>query len=180
MKNSNTSKQSGFTLIEATVSILILTVGLLAMASAISYAVMARSRSRNSTEAKLLIVSTLEHLESLRNTKHLTFGQIANVDEGNPDGSVVDFGGFSAAFLTVSNDPGPDGIYGTTDDLATALRPGIERKILIAPLPADADIEDVSLKKITVTIRYPTSNGGTQELSGVGYLNNDSRSNFIN
>jgi len=48
------------------------------------------------------------------------------------------------------------------------------------PLPAGAAIEDVSLKKITVTIRYPTANGGTQELAGVGYLNNDSRSNFIN
>lgn len=178
-KNSNASSASGFTLIETTVALVILTISLLALAGAISYAVSARNKSRNVTDSKLLIVSVLEQMENLRNTKHLTFGQIANAGDVNSDGAARVFAGFPTNFQVISTDPGNDGIYGTTDDPSATARPEYTRQILITPLPANGDIRKVNLKKIKVTLRYPGQSGATQELVGVGYLNNDAHSNYI-
>lgn len=57
---------------------LILTVGLLGLAASIGYAVTVSNKGRNLTNTKLLVVSLLEQMETLRNTEQLTFGQIAN------------------------------------------------------------------------------------------------------
>lgn len=182
--------ESGVTILEMVVAMLILTVGLLGLAAAIGYAVTVSNKGRNLTNSKLLVVSLLEQMETLRNTKELTFGQIANQGSVDNAGATRSFDGFPTGFLTVSLNPGPDGIFGTNDDF---INPGpdniygtaddftdptwavgqYERQITITQLGGNPN-----LKRIQVTLRYPDAGGQIRDLVGVSYLNNDTRSNF--
>lgn len=180
--------EAGVTILEMVVSMMLLTVGLLGLAAAIGYAVSVSNKGRNVTNSKLLVVSILEQMETLRNTNELTFGQIANAGNVDNTAATTSFGGFPDTFQSVSINPGPDGIYGTNDDLInpgldaiygtgddftdqTWALPGFTRQILITNL-------NTNLKRIQVTLRYPDVNGQTQQLVGVSYLNNDDRTNF--
>ncbi len=180
--------ESGVTILEMVVAMLILTVGLLGLAASIGYAVTVSNKGRNLTNSKLLVVSLLEQMETLRNTEQLTFGQIANQGSVDNSGATRTFIGFPTAFQPLSINPGPDGIFGTDDDLIspgpdniygtsddtvdnTWSVPGYQRQITITNLSAN-------LKRIQVTLRYPDAAGHTRDLVGVSYLNNDTRSNF--
>src|SRR2546426_6764679 len=68
---TNQSSQGGFTLLEMVVAMVVLTIGLLGVAQAISYALMASNRGRGVTNSKMLVVSALEQMETLRNTGQL-------------------------------------------------------------------------------------------------------------
>ncbi len=180
--------ESGVTILEMVVAMLILTVGLLGLAASIGYAVTVSNKGRNLTNSKLLVVSLLEQMETLRNTEQLTFGQIANQGQVDNSASTRTFIGFPTAFQPLSINPGPDGIFGTDDDLIspgpdnvygdfddkiddTWAVPGYQRQISITNLSAN-------LKRIQVTVRYPDAAGQLRDMVGVSYLNNDTRSNF--
>ncbi len=180
--------EAGVTILEMVVAMLILTVGLLGLAAAIGYAVTVSNKGRNLTNSKLLVVSLLEQMETLRNTKELTFGQIANQGSVDNTGATRSFVGFPTDFQPLSINPGPDGIFGTADDLinpgpdnvygtvddftdATWAVAGYQRQITITNL-------NPNLKRIQVTLRYPDAGGQVRDLVGVSYLNNDTRSNF--
>ena len=158
--------QAGFTLLEAVVAISVLTVGLLGVAAAIAFSAATSGRTRSVTQAKQIIVSTLEQVSALRDSERLSFAQISNSSSGN-------FGGFVNSFLKVSNDPGPDGIHGTSDDVAQDADPtndNFKRAIYVSEL-------NPNLKKIEVTVKY-RAGSYEGELSGVGYINNDARPNY--
>lgn len=180
--------ESGVTILEMVVSMLILTVGLLGLAAAIGYAVTVSNKGRNLTNTKLLVVSTLEQMENLRNTEQLTFGQIANVGSVDNTGAARNFSGFPTGLQPLSRNPGPDGIFGTTDDLINAGAnntygdgddftdptlglSGFSRQIAITSL-------NLNMKRIEVTVRYTDPGGQLRNLVAVSYLNNDTRSNF--
>jgi prepilin-type N-terminal cleavage/methylation domain-containing protein len=178
--------EAGFSLLELVIAMVILTIGLLGMASAIGYALMASNSGRGVTNSKMLIVSILEQMETLRDTGQLHFNEISN---SQVLGST--FTGFPSTFQPVSTKPGPDGVFGTADDLVSAgpdntygtaddftdpslARPGVTRQILISTLP-DNDY----LKKIQVTLRYSPNGGETRELVCSGYLNDNEHGNYI-
>lgn len=180
--------EAGVTILEMVVAMLLLTVGLLALAASIGYAVTVSNKGRNLTNTKLLVVSLMEQMETLRNTQELTFNQIANAGQVDNTGSTKDFAGFPTGFQQLSINPGPDGIFGTTDDLISAgadnvygtaddftdntwAVPGYQRQIAITSLSAN-------LKRIEITVRYPDAGGKLKDLVGVSYLNNDARANF--
>jgi type II secretory pathway pseudopilin PulG len=160
------ASEAGFSLLEAVVAISVLTVGLLGVAAAIAYSTATTGRTRDITQAKQIILSTLEQVSVLRDSERLSFAQIGNGSQGN-------FTGFVSTFRQVSNDPGPDGIHGTADDVAQDDDPtndSFKRSIVVSTL-------NTNLKKIEVTVQYKT--GGFQsELSGVSYVNNDARPNY--
>jgi prepilin-type N-terminal cleavage/methylation domain-containing protein len=177
--------EAGFSMLEMVVAMLVLTIGLLGVASAISYALMVSNRGRNTTNSKMLVVSMLEQMETLRNTGQLHFDEISNAQVS---GST--FTGFPDTFLPVSRTPGPDGIFGTADDLLnpgangtygnsddftdpTLARPGVTRQVLITTLPAND-----YLKKVKVTLRY-TVDGHVQDLICSSYLNDNEHGNYI-
>ena len=181
------NSESGVTILEMVVAMLVLTVGLLGLAASIGYAVNVSNKGRNITNTKLLVVSCLEQMETLRNTQQLTFAQIANV--GDPGLGAGNFGGFPTGFQPVSINPGPDGIFGTADDLINAgpdntygtvddftdytwAVAGLQRQIVITSL-------STNLKRIEVTVRYPDPDGHLRDLVGVSYLNNDATTNFL-
>ena len=178
--------EGGFSLLEVIVAMFIITIGLIGVASAISYALMASNRGRGTTNAKMLIVSILEEMETMRDTGQLHFNEISN---SQVVGST--FTGFPATFQPVSTTPGPDGVFGTADDLIdpgpdrvygnsddftnpALARPGVSRQIIISTLP-DNDY----LKKIQVTLRYSPGGGETRELVCSGYLNDNEHGNYI-
>lgn len=178
-------QQAGFSLIEAIVAIFVITIGLIGTAGALSYAIHFGSISRNVTAAKGMVISTIEEIETLRNSRRLDFKQIGNEGEIDNVGSPAYFSGFSHGFQDVSINPGPDGVYHTSDDLTDAgpdgtfgtgddfpnpafARGGYRRQIIITNLNAN-------LKKVEVRIRYFGSGGRVGEIAGVAYLNNDLR-----
>lgn len=179
----------GFTLLEMVIALNILTVGLLGVAAAIGYALMASNHGRQITNTKLLVVSALEQMETLRDNGNLSFGQIANTGQVDNTGADNTFAGFATGFQAISTQPGPDGIYGTADDLSiapgpdgiygtaddvidqTRIVPGYTRQIVISSLSP-------TLKRIEVTVTY-NARGMQRQIVGVSYLNDDSHGNYI-
>jgi hypothetical protein len=154
----------------------ILTFGLLGVASSIGYAMMASNKGRGLTNAKLLVVSALEQMETLRDSGQLNFAEISNTATGSPS----TFTGFTPGFQAVSTTPGPDFVYGTQDDpgrtdplFAVA---GVTRKIEITPLSP-------TLKKIKVTLHYLpdslTNGKNLMDLVCISYLNDDAHGNYV-
>lgn len=179
---------SGFSLLEMVVAITLLTVGLLGVASAIGYAMVASNHGRSITNTKLLAVSILEQMETLRNTGNLTFGQIANVGQVNNAGATRNFLGFPAGPQQVSTNPGPDGMFGTADDLVDAGNDGdfgtpddvINPNLAIVGITRQIQITSLSstFKKVEVTVNYSVS-GNMKQLKAICYLNDNSSSSFI-
>jgi type II secretory pathway pseudopilin PulG len=187
--SEDTKRDSGgFSLIEAVIAILVVTIALLGTSAAITSALQYAALARSASTAKNLVVSTLEEVESLRNSHRLAFKQIANVAGVDNTGVDRPFAGFVAGFSDISTqpgrdgvigtaddflDPGPDLVYGTADDfsnpaLAVA---GFSRQITITlPDPADA-----TLKRVQVDVRYLAATGTVGQLTGVSYLNDELR-----
>lgn len=179
------STEAGFSLLELVVATVILTVGLLGVATAIGYALMASNRGRGVTNSKMLIVSALEQMETLRNTGQLNFAEISNTPV---QGST--FRGFPNDFRPVSTVPGHDGVFGTADDISIApgadgyygttddiqnlslARANVSRQILITSI-------NPLLKKVQVTLRYSPNGAEVRDLVGISYLNDDAHSNYI-
>jgi hypothetical protein len=185
-RKSKRNGESGFSLLEMVMASLVLTVGLLGVAGAIGYALLASNRGRGVSNAKMLIVSVQEQMETLRDTGQLSFAEISN---SHVSGSTFSY--FPTEFMPVSAYPGPDGVFGTNDDLVspgpdgfyltaddftdtTRARPGVTRQILITTVP-----NEPLLKKIQVTLRYAPNGGESRDLVGISYLNDDAHSNYI-
>lgn len=166
---------SGFSLLEMVVAMFILSIGLLGVASAIGYALMVSNSGRGLTNAKLLVVSALEQMETLRDSGQLNFAEISNTAQPSPPST---FAGFPTGFLPVSTVPGPDFVYGTADDPGildpTKAVQGVERQILITDL-------SLTLKQIKVTLKYSPSGGvkPPPPLVCVSYLNDDAHGNYV-
>lgn len=185
-KKFSESGESGFSLIEAVIAILILTIGLIGTAAAVTYALEFSAISRNVTRAKLVVVASIEEIESLRNSRRLDFKQFANTGSVDNNGSAQQFLGFANDYKAVSSSPGPDGVNGTPDDASTApgadgvygtnddlidsalVRAGYARKIEIINLSS-------SLKKVVIRVRFTSVNGKVGEIVGVSYLNDEAR-----
>ncbi len=170
------------------VAIALLSVGLLGVASAIGYAVVTTNHGRSITNTKLLAVTVLEQMETLRNTGNLTFGQIANVGQVNDQGAAKPFIGFPTGPQQVSINPGPDGISGTPDDLIDAgpdLKFGtaddyVNPNFAVVGVTRQIQITSLSprLKKVQVTVDYD-SQGSMKQLVAICYLNDNSTSAFV-
>jgi prepilin-type N-terminal cleavage/methylation domain-containing protein len=167
-------RESGFSLLEMVVAMFILTIGLLGVATSIGYAMMVSNSGQGLTNAKLLVVSSLEQMETLRDSGQLNFAEISHTAQPLPS----TFSGFPTGFIAVSTVPGPDFVYGTADDPgltdSTKAVKGVTRQITITDLTS-------TLKQIKVTLKY-SPNGGAKPpppLVCVSYLNDDAHGNYV-
>jgi len=153
---------AGFTLIEAMISIIILSFGVLSLAAIYAQGIMYASLTQYDYIAEKKAEEAVETIFTARDTKVLTWAQIQNVSTGGvfidgarplldpgPDGLVGTADDNAALPDSIIIGPGPDGVLGTADDLVVNLNPWMTRTIAITPVTGETN-----LRQITITINY--------------------------
>jgi prepilin-type N-terminal cleavage/methylation domain-containing protein len=166
-QSENGNREQGFTLLETLISMVVLTIGLVALLGVVGMAMTATQTSQQDMIAKKLAQETVESLYTARDTANLTWTQIQNTTTGifltgfqpiylaGADGIIgtADDSLGAAQVLTL---PGPDGIYGTADDVNVPLT-NFTRRIEIASVANPATGANYNnLRQLTVTIQYYT------------------------
>ncbi len=176
--------QSGFSLIEVMISMVILTIGLLSLLAMIGVTMAATQTSQEDLVARQLASEAMESIFNARNTSQLGFASIANTTAvppgiflagpqapkcAGPDGildTADDVSCLTAAGAVCPNggieclsEPGPDGILGTADDVVQSLS-NYTRTITIAPLLDGSGNPIPTLTSVTITIQYTVPNIG--------------------
>lgn len=144
--------ESGFSLIEVLISMLVMTTGLLGLLGSLGLAMAATQNSEQLTIAKQLANEALESILTARTTAQVQWLQIAN--------GTCSVGQNCGLFLSGPqpiNNPGVDGIIGTSDDAAAGSQildsPG-PSGIIVTPAGQPCAAPDVctSLSNFTRTI----------------------------
>jgi type IV pilus modification protein PilV len=158
--------QSGFTLIEVMLSMVILTIGLVTLLGVLGMAMAGTQGSQENAVAKQLANEALESILTARETSQITWAQIQNSPAGifltglNPiwnagaDG-IIDTADDAASGMQTLQLPGPDGIFGTADDVFLPLN-NYTRSVVIAPVVVGGATNS-SLRTITITVQYTPS-----------------------
>jgi hypothetical protein len=160
--------ESGISLVETMIAMLVLTVGAIGMAAMFLKGMQATGSSPTELVATQKAAEAIESVFSARDSHTITWDKLRNADQGiftkNPQPMFVagddgilgtsDDGkdGQQTGVLETVVLPGPDQLIGTADDREETLR-GFTREIRIT------DVQD-DLRLITVTIEYPA--GGTK------------------
>jgi prepilin-type N-terminal cleavage/methylation domain-containing protein len=155
-------KQSGFTLVETVVAMAVLSFGVLSLSAIYSQGLKASAQTQIQFIAQQKAQEALETLFTARDTKLLTWAQIANVSQGGvfkdgpqpllapgPDGLLGTADDDASNPNTIVIGPGADNILGTSDDQTINLNPWMTRTITIVPDPTTPNLDDV-----TITIIY--------------------------
>ena len=177
-RSNRTAAQRGMTLIEAAVAILILSVGVVAVAGLFATGVKYMSGSQYRFIAKTKAEEAVESVFAARDDQSLTWSQILNVQgTTGTDGGVfidgpcpVNDPGADGLVNTADDQPGnieyivlpgPDGVYGTADDIQVPLN-RLSRQIQITNVTGlTVNGNAVPLRQIIVTVYdASTSNGG--------------------
>lgn len=179
MKKGQLRKQSGFTMIETMIAMVILAFGILSLASIFSQGLKASSQTQIQYIAQQKAQEAMESIFTARDTRLLTTAQINNVANGGifmdgpqpllasgPDGlfGTADDDANNPDSIVVA--PGPDNMFGTADDIAIPLNPWMTRTIVIAPAANTAN-----LKTITITINW-TYQGRSSQYQLVSFISN--------
>lgn len=168
MKRRSTRKSHlGFTLIEAMISIVILSFGILSLAVIYSQGIYYANTAQIDYIAEKKAEEAIETIFTARDTGVLSWAQIQNVagttgtDGGvfldgaqslldpGPDGLVGTADDDASDPDSVITGPGADGVLGTADDEKINLNPWMKRTITIVPVNGETN-----LRQITVTITY--------------------------
>jgi hypothetical protein len=153
---------AGFTLLEAMISIFVLTFGVLSLAAVYAQGIFFASLSQYDYVAEKKAEQAVEAIFTARDIKQLTWTSIQNVsnngvflDGAQPilvpgtDGLVGTVTDQGSADELITIGPGPDGILGTNDDQVVDLNPWMKRTIAITAVTGETN-----LRMITVTINY--------------------------
>lgn len=156
---------AGFSLIELSVAMVILTAGALAMAGSIALGARRLTGSQDQVVAAERAAEAAESVFKARDNRTLTWAQIRNV---------VGSGGDNGIFIDGARDireAGADGLVNTTDDgaLEQVVRPGTDGLLgteddVSTPLVGmtrEIEIRDISqtLRQLRVIVRYRAAGG---------------------
>jgi type IV pilus assembly protein PilV len=157
------NREQGFSLLEVLISMVILTVGLVALLGVFGLAISSTQTAKQDMIAKQLANQAMESILTARDSSELTFSQIQNVSSGGifmdgsqpinqPDsnGLVGTSTSTTAAYLT---EPGKDGIIGTADDVKVGLT-NFQRTITFSPLYDSSGNLLATLRQANITITY--------------------------
>lgn len=178
-KTCKQPRQRGFTLIEVIISMLILAIGVLSLAGIFTKGLQSSYQTQIQYIAQEKAQEAMETIFTARDTKVLTFSQIANVSAGGvfkdgpqplcapgPDGLFGTEDDLTTQPDGITVGPGPDGIFGTADDVIVNLNPWMTRTIAITPTA-----NTPNLNTITVTINW-TYEGQSSQFVLVSYISN--------
>ena len=152
---------AGFTLIEAMIAMVVLSVGLLGLAQAFYIGMQHMSTSSANLVAREKAREVIESVHSARDTRTITWAEIRNVADGGlflngqqplyaagADG-LINTADDEAAGVESPRSPGPNGVLGDDDDEFTPLT-NFQRQVEIVELnPVNPD-----LREVRVTITY--------------------------
>lgn len=153
--------QAGMTLLETMIAVVVLAIGVTAVAAVYSYGILTMGATQDDLVAKVKAQEAIESVFTARDTRILVWAQILNVQGA----SGADGGVFQDGPLVV-RDPGPDGLVNTVDDGAvqTITLPGQDNVLgtaddVIIPLvkfQREIRIRDVAanLRSIQVIMTY--------------------------
>jgi type II secretory pathway pseudopilin PulG len=170
--------ESGFSLLEVVISMAVLTVGLVSLLGVFGLAMAATQTSQQDMIAKQLANEALESIITARNTSQIGWDDIQNVgaitcvsgaascgiflNGANPiylPGTTGSYAGIVGTSNYLGEQtlqaPGPDGIYGTSDDVVIPLT-GYQRTILISPVYDNGNLVS-TLRQVNVTVQYATT-----------------------
>lgn len=162
LHRKKSTKLAGFTLIEAMISIVVLSIGILSLLAVYAQGIFLASLSQYDYVAEKKAEQSVEAIFTARDIKLLTWSSIQNVSQTGvfldgpqpvlvpgPDGLVGTVTDESSAHEFITIGPGPDGVLGTSDDQIVDLNPWMTRTIAISPVTGETN-----LRMITVTINY--------------------------
>ena len=173
-----TPAESGFSLLEVMISMVILMIGMVSLLGVFGLAMASTLTSKEDMIAKQLANEAYESMLTARNTSQLTWDDIQNAGSSNctvtgasscgiflaganpiyNSGTDGIFGTSddSAAGMATLEEPGSDGIYGNPDDVRTPLT-AFQRTILITQV-YDANNNLVpTVRGVNITVQYSTS-----------------------
>jgi len=187
-------RQSGFTLLEALISMVVMTVGLLAVVASLTAALAAVQNGQNDLIARQKAVEALESIYTARNSQQpgTSFASINNTVNGGifltgpqpllcagQDGMVgttddvpctsapgVPCPGNGAECMKL---PGPDGVLGTADDTIMSLA-SFTRTITISQVLLPSGAVNENLVAVTVTVSYSLSDGKARSYTTNGLI----------
>jgi prepilin-type N-terminal cleavage/methylation domain-containing protein len=175
--------ERGFSLIEVVVSMFVLTVGMVSLLGVFGLAMASTQTSQQDMIAKQLANEAYESIVTARNTTQINWDAIQNnsgtqycTTSPSPCGIFIGTAispqfqpiynaGADGIFGTADDavageetlqDPGPDGVFQTADDTFIPLT-GYQRAIQIAPLFDSSGNLIATLRSITITVQYGTS-----------------------
>ncbi|HBE83935.1 MAG: hypothetical protein JNK51_14385 [Blastocatellia bacterium] len=127
----NHRSDAGFSYVEVLIAVVILLVGILAMLSGISGAVLQSRGQEQQLTARHIAASAMESIMSVKETDPNRLGWYAVGNVGsNPDVNGNPLGIFVVGRQPVLSNSGPDEVVGTADDTGPAID-GFEREIII-------------------------------------------------
>jgi Tfp pilus assembly protein PilV len=161
--------QTGFSYVDVLIAVAILLVGVMALVSAITYAVVGTTRNQLQLVAKQHASSTIESIFAARDVTRLQYDSIGNIGSVDIPGGI-----FPVGPQNIYDGAGQDGIVGTPDDQAGAdgtlntpddapLVPDFQREITIANVPDPDRPGSNTMRQIDVTIDYTVGNRQTRE-----------------
>jgi hypothetical protein len=175
------NNEKGFSYIDVIIAIVIMTVGVLAMVSALTASLIRSYESERRVIAKQLAVSTVESIMSAKEIKRVNviegWASIRNI-QSNPEPIN---GIFMNDWRPVRAENGWDGVAGTIDDACNAPGPciipnrtpnnsevlaGFERQIVITDVPdpeRPSPPNEISRRRVDVTIRFNVNQAVRQE-----------------
>jgi prepilin-type N-terminal cleavage/methylation domain-containing protein len=168
------NSQSGFTLLEAMIAIVILSFGILSLAAVYAQGIQVANMTQMDYIAEKKAEEAVETIFAARDSHLLLWTNIRNVTGlggGNDGVFLVDpqpllAAGPDGLYGTLDDDksnpdvvildPGPDKILGTSDDVVMSLR-NMTRTIAIADVPGES-----GLRQITITLTYTVGSTSRQ------------------
>jgi prepilin-type N-terminal cleavage/methylation domain-containing protein len=171
--------EGGFTLIEVMISIVIMTIGLLALIATFATAIAATASSQDDLIARQKALDAMESIYTARNSQQIPFAEINNVANGGiflsgaqpllcagPDGMVgtaddvacnaPDTGAACPDKVECLVLPGPDGILGTADDVTYSLN-NYTRTITFGNVLLPTGGVNTNLIAVTIAVTYVKS-----------------------
>lgn len=160
-------QQRGFSLIEVLISAVLLTVGLTFLAGVFGLALAATETAKEAMTSKQLANQAIESVLAARSSSKYPFSRIDNSANGGifqdgpqpinlPDAEGLV--GVSSTTPATFSEPGPDGVFGTSDDRTISLA-NYTREIKFSPLTASDGTVLATLRRVTITVTYRPPQG---------------------
>jgi prepilin-type N-terminal cleavage/methylation domain-containing protein len=170
------STESGFTLLEVMIAIVVMTIGLLAVMASFATAITATASAQEDLIARHKALDAMESIYTSRNSQQEPFSAINNIANGGiflagpqpllcagPDGIVgtADDGACTAPDTGAACPggveclvlPGPDGVLGTADDVTQSLS-NFTRTITFNQVLLSTGAVNSNLIAVTISVSY--------------------------